>query len=664
MKRISAFFLIIAIISSCNTKQEKAAQKGESLKQEYLLKGKEIVNLSQSELLKNVSNAMKTGGPGHAVEFCNLRALSINDSLSRLHNCEIRRIATKYRNPEDMPQTKTEKDLLDEYQLAYQQGDSIIPKVYHFDDRIEYYQPIFLSKSACLLCHGVVGTQIAEETLEEIQARYPNDLATGFALNEFRGAWKITFMKEIENQNTKKPNVLFIAVDDLRPELNFYGASHIKSPNLDKLAASGVVFNKAYCNVPVCGASRSSLLTGIRPTYNRFLQYYAQADIETPNAITLPEHFKNNGYKTISVGKIFHTPMDNEGKAWSEMPYRFDHHKMPDGTWSDKGWQNYILEKNQKLSNETGAGPAFEKGEVSDTAYFDGKYATKAIEYLRQLKDDDQPFFMGLGFLKPHLPFNAPKRYWDMYDRDSIELADNPYFPESAPDNARFNWGELRAYHGIPKQGLLNDSLSRTLAHGYYACVSATDALIGKVLNELDELGLRENTIVVLWGDHGYQIGEHGMWCKHVNFETSLRTTLVISAPNYMTGKANGIVELVDLFPTLTDLCALPKLENQLQGQSLVPVLKDTNVSIKEFAISKWMKGVTLVEDRYFYTEWHDQKKDEIGRMLYDHLNDPKENMNIAELPENASLVKELSAKLNQNLAADYWAPSEGEYNR
>jgi len=471
--------------------------------------------------------------------------------------------------------------------------------------------------------------------------------------------------KGTKKQGIEKPNVLFISVDDLRPELNFYGASHIKSPNLNKLAESGVVFNRAYCNVPVCGASRSSLLSGIRPTYNRFLHYYAQADVETPNAITLPEHFKNNGYKTISVGKIFHTPGDNE-KAWSETPYRFDHHKMPDGTWSDKGWRNYIKEENKERS-ETGdfiVNPPWENADVSDTSYFDGKYAQKAIEYLRALKDDKQPFFLGVGFLKPHLPFNAPKKYWDLYNRDSIQLADNPFFPEGAPDNAKFNWGELRSYDGIPKQGLLNDSLSRILVHGYYACVSATDALVGKVLDELDELGLRENTIVVLWSDHGYQLGEHGMWCKHVNFETSLRNTLVISAPNYMTGKADGIVEMVDLYPTLIDLCDLPMLEKQLQGQSMVPILENTNARIKEFAIGKWMKGVTLIQDRYFYTEWHNKNKDEIGRMLYDHKDDPEENKNIAELPENAQLVKELSTRLNQNLAADYWSPAVGEYNR
>ena len=472
--------------------------------------------------------------------------------------------------------------------------------------------------------------------------------------------------REEPQKVAKKTNVLFISVDDLRPELNCYGNAQIVSPNIDKLAASGVTFAKAYCNVPVCGASRSSILTGIRPTYNRFLTYYAQANIETPEATTIPEHFKNNGYKTISVGKIFHTPSDNEHKAWSETPYRFDHHKMPDGTWSDKGWQNYITEENIALGKNRNwnAALAWESPAVSDTAYFDGKYAQKAIDYLRSFKDQEEPFFLGLGFLKPHLPFNAPKKYWDLYDREKIDLADNAYFPKAAPDNAQFNWGELRMYAGIPKNGLVNDSIARTLVHGYYACVSATDALIGKVLAELDKLGMRENTIIILWGDHGYNLGEHGMWCKHVNFETSLRTALVLSVPEARKGKTNSIVELVDLYPTLNELCDLPNPAHELLGTSLVPILKNPAVKVKEYAISKWQKGVTLVGDRYFYTEWHDESKNEIANMLYDHQKDPKENVNIADLPENAELVKTLSEQLNQGLAADYWAPAVGTYNR
>ncbi len=193
--RLITLFLILFMISACGINAEKAAQKEESSKQEYLRKGREIVNLTQSELLKNVSHALKKGGPGYAIDFCNLRAMLLKDSLSRLNNCQIRRIAIKYRNPIDMPQTKTEKDQLFKYQVAHQQGESIKPKVYLFDDRIEYYQPIFLDKGACLICHGNPGKQIADETLEKIKARYPNDLATGFELNDFRGAWKITFMK-------------------------------------------------------------------------------------------------------------------------------------------------------------------------------------------------------------------------------------------------------------------------------------------------------------------------------------------------------------------------------------------------------------------------------------------------------------------------------------
>ena len=194
--RFITLFLIFFMISSCGQRKEKkAAQKEESIKQEYLQKGGEIVSLTQSELLKNVSHAMKKGGPGYAVDFCNLRAMFLKDSLSRLNNCQIRRIALKYRNPVDMPQTKKEKEQLYQYQAAYQKGESIKPKVYFFDDRIEYYQPIIMAKEACLKCHGDPGKQIAEETLEKIKARYPNDLATGFALNDFRGAWKITFMK-------------------------------------------------------------------------------------------------------------------------------------------------------------------------------------------------------------------------------------------------------------------------------------------------------------------------------------------------------------------------------------------------------------------------------------------------------------------------------------
>ena len=467
-------------------------------------------------------------------------------------------------------------------------------------------------------------------------------------------------------ENLRKPNVLFIAVDDLRPELNCYGKNQIKSPNMDRLAQAGIVFTRAYCNVPVCGASRASLMTGVRPTYNRFLHYYAQADVEASEIKTIPEHFKNNGYKTISIGKVFHTPADHEKRAWSETPFRLDHHRLDDGSWSDQGWQNYLTQENTDIARtkDNGAAWPWEILDDPDNIYFDERYADKAIEYLRTFKNSGAQFFLGLGFLKPHLPFNAPKKYWEMYSRGEIDLPDNPFLPEHAPPQAKFNWGELRAYHGIPEEGPVSDSIARTLIHGYYACVSATDALIGQVLDELRNSGLDKNTIVMLWGDHGWNLGEHGFWCKHVNFETSLRSTLIISAPGYGKGNANGIVEFVDLYPTLVDLCDVPAPKHKLEGISLVPMLQNPAEKVKDFAMSKWMKGVTLINDRYFYTEWHDAERNRVGRMLYDHKTDPGENMNIAENKKNASLVEELSGKLNKNLANDYWDPSVGKYHR
>ncbi len=471
--------------------------------------------------------------------------------------------------------------------------------------------------------------------------------------------------KPIANDFSDRPNVLFIAVDDLRPELSAYGKSYIKSPHMDRLASTGVTFTRAYCNVPVCGASRASLFSGARPGYNRFLFHYAQAAIEVPDVVTLPEHLKLNGYTTLSVGKIFHTPADSEYRAWSETPYRFDHHKRDDGSWSDKGWQNYITEENIAIAKTASNGAAWpwEKADVDDSTYLDGIYADKAIEYLEDLKDSDKPFFLGVGFLKPHLPFNAPAKYWEMYGRDQIELADNPFFPKDAPAQAAFNWGELRSYYGVPEEGPVSEEMATTLRHGYYACVSATDAQVGKVLDALERLDLLDDTIIILMGDHGYNLGEHGLWNKHVNFETALRTPLIISGPGIGQGKASGIVEYVDLYPTLVDVTGIPKPDHALQGASIVPMLNDPQAVVKDFAISKWMQGVTLIGERYFYSEWHDDEQNRTARMLYDHDNDPNENVNIAELIENESLVNELSAKLNKRLDEAYWATEVGSYS-
>jgi arylsulfatase A-like enzyme len=446
------------------------------------------------------------------------------------------------------------------------------------------------------------------------------------------------FAAEKKVGGVKRPNVLFIVVDDLRPQVGCYGHKQMNSPNIDRLAADGVVFLRSYCQVPVCGASRASLLTGVRPTRSRFIGYNARADKDLPGVPVLPNHFKNSGYHTISNGKVFHHQTDCID-SWSEEPWR------PEGPW-----RNYLLEENKNLAekNSQGAGPAYEAADVGDDAYFDGMIVDKAVSDLRRLKDMDKPFFLALGFLKPHLPFNAPRKYWDLYKREEIDLADNPFRPKGAPDAALHNWGELRAYEGIPKEGPLPDSIARTLIHGYYACVSYTDAQIGRVLAELDRLGLRDSTIVLLWGDHGWNLGEHGLWCKHCNFETSLHSPLIVCGPGIKAGtRTNALTEYLDIYPSLCELCELP-LPGHLQGKSFVPLLKNPDLPWKKAVFSRFQDGDSVKTDRYRYTQWRDKDGKMYARMLYDHSLDPFENVNISEEPENQQLVQNLSKMLEE----------------
>lgn len=444
-------------------------------------------------------------------------------------------------------------------------------------------------------------------------------------------------------QSAPPPNVLFIAVDDLRPELNCYGSTHIVSPNIDRLASEGVMFTRAYCNVPVSGASRASLLTGLRPTRYRFLSYFTRVDVEANDVPTLPEYFRRNGYHTIMNSKVFHHPGDGAG-SWDE-------------EWwapSQGSWRDYALPVNIATDTAENRGPAWEMAELPDTAYREGKTAQKAIRDLKKLKKTGKPFFLALGFYKPHLPFNAPQRYWDMYNRDSIKLASNPYRPADAPDAAMHNWGELRAYTGIPANGPVDDETARTLRHGYYASVSYTDAQIGLVLNALEDMGLAENTIVVLWGDHGWNLGEHGLWCKHCNFANALHTPLIIRAPGINGGaKCQNITEFVDIYPTLCDLAGL-RIPEHLEGQSLVSRLKDPEKNEDDYAVCKWFDGVTLIRDNYFYTLWTDSALTPYDYMLYDHANDPAENVNVARQESYSQVVEQMQTELYRKWGKDF----------
>ncbi len=450
--------------------------------------------------------------------------------------------------------------------------------------------------------------------------------------------------KKVAKQEQKRPNVLFIAVDDLRPMLGSYGNPNIKTPNMDKLAAGGTLFERAYCNVPVCGASRASLLTGLHPTRSRFLDYDTWAQNDAPGVTTLPAHFKNNGYYTASLGKIFHFPEDMAKQSWSEKPWRA---KFQYAGGKVSMARNYLLESNRALQARPGKrGPSYEMADVPDNAYFDGQMAKKAIEKLKTFSKKDTSFFLAIGFLKPHLPFNAPKKYWDLYPEGSISLADNSYWPKDAPREDWYGTGELRKYHGVPSEGPIPDSLATKLVRGYHASVSYVDALIGDVMTTLKETGLDKNTIVVLWGDHGYLLGEHKLWCKHMTFNKALQVPLIIHSPKHTIGqRANGLVAYIDLYPTLCDLTGLDK-PNHLVGSSLAPMLEDPNSKGKPHVFSRYLNLEAIKTDRYLYTEWVDSLGNIENRMLYDHQNDPDENINISERKEYAEKVKELSKKL------------------
>ncbi|WP_299012540.1 sulfatase [uncultured Polaribacter sp.] len=452
-------------------------------------------------------------------------------------------------------------------------------------------------------------------------------------------ACKVQKKETINTVNNKPKNILFIAVDDLRPELNFYGAKHIKSPNLDKLASQSLVFNKAYCNIPVCGASRASVLTGARPTRNRFIDFNTKKDEDFPNGTSLPALLKQNGYQTISNGKIYHYNKDDKN-AWNEI-------------WQPARRWRYATEEAFELRKKQGRGMPTENAETPDSTYLDGKLALKVIKDLQKLKQSKQSFFLTMGVVKPHLPFNAPKKYWDLYDRKNIQLPVSYQQPKTTPKEAFHNFGELRKYATIPKKGDLSEDMAKQLIHGYYACVSYIDAQIGLVLDELKRLELEEDTIVILWGDHGWNLGDHKLWSKHVTFETALRTPLLIKVPGKTKGtKTNAITEYIDIYPSLAELVGL-EVPKTVDGKSFVPIINGGK-SDKDWAVSKFKDAVTLIKGDIFYTEWTNDDGVAYARMLFDHKKDPLELDNLAEKPAYQEKVKELAIELREKWGKDF----------
>jgi iduronate 2-sulfatase len=448
-----------------------------------------------------------------------------------------------------------------------------------------------------------------------------------------------------KNQMPEQPNILFIAVDDLRPQLGCYGMEQIQSPNIDQLAAEGTRFDRSYCNIPVCGASRASLMTGLRPARNRFLTYFTRVDEDAPGILTMPKHFQENGYYTISNGKIYHHD-DDDADSWDEIW----HPKSSSASWRDYA----ILDNITQDTSGSSRGPAFERAELHDTIYKDGKTAEKVIRDLARLKESGKPFFLAAGFLKPHLPFNAPEKYWKIYD-GKVQLPNNNFTPENAPRESMHTFGELRAYADIPAKGPVSDDMAYDLIQGYNACVTYTDAQIGKVLVALKDLELEQSTIVILWGDHGWNLQEHGLWCKHCNYETSLHTPMILKVPGTkQVASTSQIVEYVDIYPTLCELAGLP-LPLHLEGASFKELLFDENAKSDGVAVCQWYKGVTTIKNDHFYTEWIDDEDKMFTRMLYDHSVDPDENVNVSEDPDNADIIEEMSAEMRDNRAADYF---------
>jgi arylsulfatase A-like enzyme len=478
-----------------------------------------------------------------------------------------------------------------------------------------------------------------------------------------------------------KPNILFIAVDDLRPELGCYGKDYIKSPNIDRIAKVGMVFNRAYCQQAVCSPTRSSLMTGTRPDTTKVWDLVTHFRDALPEVVTLGQHFKNNGYFVQGMGKIYHGSLD-DAPTWSvpwqtpkAIKYALPENAQLDARQFEGEPDGDAPKKKSKKKAAKAAttadgppstgpnsrGPAFEGAAVPDNTFQDGKVAELAVATLRDLSVKQEPFFLAVGFIKPHLPFVSPQKYWDLYDPAKIQLAPNKFRPKDAPDYAILPGGELRNYHGIPA-GSIPDDLARQLKHGYYAAVSYMDAQVGKVLDELDRLGLTKNTIIILWGDHGWKLGEHDAWCKHSTVENDTNVPLLLAAPGMKHPGVHtaALVEYVDIYPTLAELAGLP-LPGHLEGTSLKPLLDDPKRPWKAAAFSQYpraagksgvgaLMGYSMRTERYRFTVWvgRDDHTKVDAIELYDHQADPQENTNIAKLPAHAGLVKKLMDQWKQ----------------
>lgn len=448
--------------------------------------------------------------------------------------------------------------------------------------------------------------------------------------------------KEIQK---KEPNILFISVDDLNTELGFYGNNIVKSPNLDKLASESTIFTNHFVQVPTCGASRYSLLTGMRPKTTKHLknsvfEAEVSSKLETQTPESFVHHLKRNGYYTVGIGKISHSAdglvygYNDEPSNKLELPHSWDEFLFDSGKWKT-GWNAFFAyadgENRQSMQSKV---KPYEAGTVEDDGYPDGLTTKLAIKSLKKLKEKGKPFFLGVGYFKPHLPFNSPKKYWDLYDRDSILISENPTIPinvnrESLHENGEFNryaLGDEVANLEKP----ISEDYAKKIIHAYYAGISYIDHQIGVLVDEIKALGLEENTIIVVWGDHGWHLGDQQIWGKHTLFENALKSSFVIKVPGKTkSGKrVESVVETVDIYPTLLELCNI-EMPHDLDGNSLLNLINGEELQENNVAYSYFKNGISLRTERYRLTKYFRSEEPTIE--LYDHKNDPNETTNVAQ---------------------------------
>lgn len=474
---------------------------------------------------------------------------------------------------------------------------------------------------------------------------------------------------EPANPPQAKHNILFIAVDDLKPLLGCYGNPEIKTPNIDRLAARGTVFFNNHCQQAVCGPTRASLMTGMYPDHTGVWDLKTRMREVHPDILTLPQYLIQHGYETTSLGKTFDNRcVDSNGDkpSWS-IPRDTEKIEIADVKGMVRGYRSEAtkaaialgeaalagktfadeVEKKKALKGVAGArvAPATECVDAPDDAFFDGALADAGCRQLGKLAASKRPFFLSVGFLKPHLPFVAPKKYWDLYDRSRISVHPFQSHAKNSPEIAYHSFGELRGYSDIPDLGEVSPDQQKELIHGYMACVSYVDAQIGRLLDKIGELGIADNTIICLWGDHGWHLGDHGLWCKHSTFENATRAPLIVSAPGKSGGqRTDSISGFIDVFPTLCELAGVP-VPRHLDGTSLVPLMENPGNSVREDILSQYPRtiddkpvmGYALRSGRYRYVKWLqlDYRKGErsgllVATELYDYEKDPLEKVSEA----------------------------------